>query len=761
MNLTLAEIQRVRHCQDQFGLNVSSIGSPIGKVKLVDVDDGTKNRYVPFKKYLAREVKKACDLAHAFEAKLIRGFSFYHPKGSDVREHLGQAVDQLGQIAEACHRADLTYGLEVEANLVGANGDVLAEIYRQVNHPGMVLVFDAANILVQGYSSAEVYQQYLAMKPGLGWLHVKDYRCPPHDEKGGHVDEEALAQFVPADVGDGAPRGHSPRFRPHPARCGTQAPPPRHPGSLPRSRTAFEGRRPVRRFQRPGWHGRRRTQPLPSARLRGHRLPPPRLRRHRSRPRLLICIMGRNPAKPDVQEARGTPKPGEAIVGPMAVRPGMASRTIASSRWATLWAAGLIALATFTVYSNTFRNPFIFDDGPCISGNPTIRSLWPIGRVLSPPAGTAVQRRPIVNLSLAINYAISGDEVWSYHALNLLGHLLAALLLFGIVRRTLLSASLQERWRRAALPLAFTVALLWAVHPLLTEAVTYVVQRTEVLAGLFYLLTLYCLIRGAGSNPKTGTGTATDGGSDQRRYNLLRSQSPFSSARPAAGRGMPARWPRARWPWGARRRRSLRRWSCFCMTGCFLSPSWRAVFRRRWALYVGLASTWAVILVMLPRGYEGTRVFAVPQDAEAVRMIGEIKLPHDRLHVGPIRRDCPLSMAVLLAASAGRRLRSLHGADGLADCSLCAIDWRPAGGSAGGLSLSALAGFPGRLVLCHLVRRVPAWCPCFSKSPPRSGCICPWRRWRPSSSSAAILPVGDSSLAASFRRGPRRSRASA
>ncbi len=204
MNLTLAEIQRVRRLQDQFGLNVSSIGSPVGKVKLADVDDGTKNRYVPFKKYLAGEVKKACELAHAFEAKLIRGFSFYPPKGSDAHDYLPQAVDQLGQIAEACHRADLTYGLEVEANLVGANGEVLAEIYRQVNHPGMVLVFDAANLLVQGYSSAEVYQQYLAMKPGLGWLHVKDYRAAPRADKGGHVDEEALAQFVPADVGDGA-----------------------------------------------------------------------------------------------------------------------------------------------------------------------------------------------------------------------------------------------------------------------------------------------------------------------------------------------------------------------------------------------------------------------------------------------------------------------------------------------------------------------------------------------------------------------------
>ena len=69
--------------QNEYGLNVSSIGSPIGKVKLADVEDGTKNVYVPFKKYLATDVNKACELAHAFETKLIRGFSFYHPKGSD------------------------------------------------------------------------------------------------------------------------------------------------------------------------------------------------------------------------------------------------------------------------------------------------------------------------------------------------------------------------------------------------------------------------------------------------------------------------------------------------------------------------------------------------------------------------------------------------------------------------------------------------------------------------------------------------------
>ena len=150
MKLTLKEIQQIRHLEDEYGLNVASIGSPIGKVKLQDVDDGTGNAYVPFKKYLEKDVKKACELAHAFETKLIRGFSFYHPKGTDPREHLAQVVDQLGQIAETCHRSDLTFGLEVEANLVGQNGHLMAEIHRKVNHPAMVLIFDAAQYSLPG-----------------------------------------------------------------------------------------------------------------------------------------------------------------------------------------------------------------------------------------------------------------------------------------------------------------------------------------------------------------------------------------------------------------------------------------------------------------------------------------------------------------------------------------------------------------------------------------------------------------------------------
>jgi sugar phosphate isomerase/epimerase len=149
-------------------------------------------------------VKKACELAHAFETKLIRGFSFYHPKGSNPADHLPQTVDQLGQIAELCHRSDLTFGLEVEANLVGQTGDLLAELHRQVDHPAMVLIFDAANIATQGFSPTETYEQYEKMKKGLGWMHIKDYRHPQRMQRTSHVDEEALKHFVPANMGDSA-----------------------------------------------------------------------------------------------------------------------------------------------------------------------------------------------------------------------------------------------------------------------------------------------------------------------------------------------------------------------------------------------------------------------------------------------------------------------------------------------------------------------------------------------------------------------------
>ncbi len=175
---------------------------------------------------------------------------------------------------------------------------------------------------------------------------------------------------------------------------------------------------------------------------------------------------------------------------------------------AMLWAGAILVAAALAAYHNSFTGPFIFDDRPSIVENPTIRHLWPVTDALSPPRGEGltVSGRPLLNFSFAVNYALSGDAVWSYHALNLAIHLLAGLTLFGIVRRTLaglgrVTAATVASDRRvkdnAPCLLALATATLWTVHPLQTESVTYVVQRAESLMGLFYLLTLYGFIRSA------------------------------------------------------------------------------------------------------------------------------------------------------------------------------------------------------------------------------------------------------------------------
>lgn len=156
-----------------------------------------------------------------------------------------------------------------------------------------------------------------------------------------------------------------------------------------------------------------------------------------------------------------------------------------------------VVAAGFCAYRNSFHGPFIFDDAPHILRNHHIRQLWP------PWETMAQTTRPLVQLSFALNYAVSGLEVWSYHALNLLIHVLAGLALLGVLRRTFAGPALPDRYRDAAPWLGLAATLIWLVHPLQTEAVTYVVQRSESLAALFYLLTLYGLIRGAGSGRAT------------------------------------------------------------------------------------------------------------------------------------------------------------------------------------------------------------------------------------------------------------------
>ncbi len=157
----------------------------------------------------------------------------------------------------------------------------------------------------------------------------------------------------------------------------------------------------------------------------------------------------------------------------------------------------VIVVLIAAAYWNSFSGVFVYDDRTAIVENTTIRQLWPLDIPLSPPVAAGTGGRPLANLSFALSYALSGLQPWGYHLVGIVIHGLAALALFGVVRRTLEQPLLASRFGHDAVPLAGAAAALWAVHPLHTQVVTYLSQRTESLMALFYLVTLYAVIRGA------------------------------------------------------------------------------------------------------------------------------------------------------------------------------------------------------------------------------------------------------------------------
>jgi tetratricopeptide (TPR) repeat protein len=226
-----------------------------------------------------------------------------------------------------------------------------------------------------------------------------------------------------------------------------------------------------------------------------------------------------------------------------------------------LLAALAIVTGVTLAYQNTFTVPFLFDDNSSIRDNPTIRSL---STSLSPaPGGLTVSGRPLVNFTLALSYALSGTAVWGYHLLNLLIHAAAGCTLFGVVRRTLLLPRLAPRFGRDASLLGLATALLWALHPLQTESVTYIIQRAESLVGLMYLLTLWCFIRATAPEAAKAWGPLTF---------LACLLGMMSKEVMVTAPVMVALYDRI-----------------------FLAASWREVWQKRGRLHLALAATWLVL----------------------------------------------------------------------------------------------------------------------------------------------------------------------
>ena len=310
--------------------------------------------------------------------------------------------------------------------------------------------------------------------------------------------------------------------------------------------------------------------------------------------------------------ARKTRKLPEREVPPKIRATGDAPRR----RWVVPACAGLIALAALGAYHNSFDGSFLLDDIPAILDNPTIERLWPISDALSPPSGGyTVSGRPLLNLSLAIDYALYRTEPegldaadpagetsmfmagpGGFHITNLTIHILTALTLFGLVRRTLLLDSTPRRWSDSATPVALAAGLLWTVHPLQTESVTYIIQRAESIVALFYLLTLYCVARGATGRPALPW---------------------YIAAVAACLLGMASKEVMVSAPL-----------IVLLYDRTFLAGTFREALRRRWRLYASLAATWVLLawLVlssggrgdtagfeagMSPWAYAGTQVGAI------------------------------------------------------------------------------------------------------------------------------------------------------
>jgi tetratricopeptide (TPR) repeat protein len=169
------------------------------------------------------------------------------------------------------------------------------------------------------------------------------------------------------------------------------------------------------------------------------------------------------------------------------------------SRW---WMPVVLATMCVVAYHNTLHVPFIFDDLPGITRNPAIRRLWPLSEVTASEL-PMLSARPLISLSIAVNYALGGYEVAGYHLFNLVVHFLNAMLVFAVVRRALAGTPSPDPSHNQTQWVAYAVASLWMLHPLVTESVTYVLQRTELLMAMFLLATLYCFARGIQSPQKT------------------------------------------------------------------------------------------------------------------------------------------------------------------------------------------------------------------------------------------------------------------
>jgi len=155
----------------------------------------------------------------------------------------------------------------------------------------------------------------------------------------------------------------------------------------------------------------------------------------------------------------------------------------------------VLVIVPACIYLNSLDGEFVFDASR-IYNSPAVKlerlSLIGLADAVRQVEPTT---RPVANLSFVLNYYINRHDVRGYHLVNLLVHVLTGVFFFGFLRTTLALPALKGRYRHPEW-IAFAAALLWLVHPLQTQAVSYIIQRMTSLAALFFILALLLYSKG-------------------------------------------------------------------------------------------------------------------------------------------------------------------------------------------------------------------------------------------------------------------------
>ena len=177
LELSAAEVRRVRDAARQAGVGFSAVGSPIGKFP-VDGDFGEERE----------RLQRALEYAAVLGAPFVRIFSYYIPDGHDAAAYRSQVLDWLGALAELAAPSGVVLAHENERDIYGDTGERVLDLLSSIRSPAFTGIFDFANFVVCG---EDPYRCWQMVRPHVSYFHVKD----------------AVAEtrtVVPAGEGDGA-----------------------------------------------------------------------------------------------------------------------------------------------------------------------------------------------------------------------------------------------------------------------------------------------------------------------------------------------------------------------------------------------------------------------------------------------------------------------------------------------------------------------------------------------------------------------------